>query len=150
MLRNKRRAAQWLPGVCAIVVALTISACATEPDEAALRRALDEMETALESGKTGDFVDYVTEDFSANSATLDARQLRATLVGLALRHEKIGITVSSVEITLFGDRATIKVQVLATGGSWMPQTGQVLDIESSWRRVDGDWKCFAASWTGKW
>ena len=146
----KWRASESLAAVSAIVIAVAFSGCAAEPDEAALRRAMDEMEIALESGETGDFVDYVTDDFSGNSATLDARQLRATLVALALRHEKIGITASPAEIKLFGDRATIKVQVLATGGSWMPQTGQVLNIESSWRRADGDWKCFAASWTGKW
>jgi hypothetical protein len=140
---------RWL-SVGAMLMTLIIVGCARGSDEKALREAMEQMEIALEAGETGDFLDYVTEDFSGNSAELNAAQLRGTLVGLKLRHEKLGVTLGPAAIKLFGDRATINVQILATGGTWMPETGQILDIESSWRREGGDWKCFAARWSGKW
>ena len=62
----------------------------------------------------------------------DASQLRATLVGPKFRREHIGVTAGSAEINLIDDRATINIQALAAAGSWMPETGQVLDIESTW------------------
>lgn len=140
---------KWLR-VAALMIALAVVGCAREPDAEALLRSMSEMEAALEAGETNDFLDRFSADFSGQGAELNRQQLRATLVGLKFRHENIGVTAGAPEIKLFGDRATVRVQVLATGGSWMPETGQMLEIESSWRREDGEWKCFAASWQGKW
>ncbi len=126
-----------------------LAGCRAEPDEEALRRVLGEMEEAIESGKSGDFIERLSTDFSGQDG-MDARQLRGTLLALSMRHEKLGVTLGPTTVKLFGERATVAVEVLATGGSWMPQTGQMFDIESSWKRVDGDWVCFAASWKARW
>ncbi len=133
----------------ALLVATVLAGCRAEPDEDALRRVLSEMEAAIESGKSGDFIDRLSSDFSGQDG-MDARQLRATLLALSMRHEKLGVTLGPITVKLFGERATVAVEVLATGGSWMPQTGQMFNIESSWKRVDGDWVCFAASWKARW
>lgn len=141
---------RWLPKAMLLMFSVLAIGCAREPDEAALRRALAEMETAVESAKPGDFLDHIAGDFAGQEGSVDAQQLRGTLAGLMLRHEKLGVTLGSPAIKLFGDRASIEVEALATGGSWMPETGQVLQIQSDWKRVDGEWKCFAATWTGRW
>ncbi len=132
-----------------LICLLALGGCSAEPDEAALRRVLSEMEEAIESGNSGDFIDRLSSDFAGQDG-MDSRQLRTTLLALSMRHEKLGVTLGPVAVKLFGDRATVAVEVLATGGSWMPQTGQMFDIESSWKRVDGEWVCFAASWKARW
>ena len=72
------------------------------------------------------------------------------MAALGFRHEKLGVTLGPIDVKLFDDRATVSFEALATGGSWMPQTGQMLDVESHWKRVDGQWRCFAANWKGRW
>ena len=132
------------------MLVLLLSACAGEPDEQALQRVMTEMETAIEAGDSGDFLEHISPEFSGQAGAMDARQLRGTLAALTLRHEKIGINVLSAPIKLFDDRATVTLEVLATGGSWMPDSGQMLEIESHWRRIDGEWQCFSAEWKARW
>ena len=42
-----------------------------------------------------------------------------------------------------------RFSVLATGGSggFLPDSGQVYQVETGWRLVDGEWKLLNASWT---
>jgi hypothetical protein len=123
--------------------------CAREPDEEALRRIVTEMRAALEAGDNEAFLAQVTDDFSGQAGSVDAASLRRALAALKIRHERIRATTTRFDVKLFGDRATIDLLVLATGGGWFPETGQALEIHSSWRREDGDWKCFAAEWKEK-
>lgn len=132
--------------VVVMVFTLAIAACSTEPDDAALRRILNEMESAIESGDVGAFMQPLDPEFTAQSGAMDARQLRATLLALRLRHENLSVNPGPAAVQLFDDRATIRLKVLATGGAWLPETGQLFEIESHWRRVDGDWLCFSANW----
>ena len=127
-----------------------LNGCGREPDEVALRRAVAEMQAAIESGKVGAFVEHLSADFSGQNGSIDPRQLRALLVGQALRHEHIGVTLGPITVKLFDRRATLGLDVLATGGGWLPESGQSFHIESSWRQRDGDWQCFAAQWTERW
>jgi hypothetical protein len=136
---------------CSVLLGIfTLAGCANEPDADALRRIISEMETAAESGESGDFLDHVGESFSGQSGGMDKAQLRATLIAITMRHEHIGVVPGDAEIAVTGDRATVKIRVLATGGSWMPETGQILDIDSQWQREDGDWRCISANWNGNW
>jgi hypothetical protein len=127
-----------------------LAGCASEPDADALRRIIGEMETAAESGEPGDFLEHVGETFSGQSGAMNKAQLRATLIAIKMRHEHIGVVPGDAEIEVTGDHASVKMRVLATGGSWMPETGQILDIDSQWQREDGDWRCISANWNGNW
>jgi hypothetical protein len=130
-----------------LLLVLACAGCSEEPDEAALIRIIAEMEQAVEAGEPGDFLEHMSKDFSGQGGGFDTPQVRTTLVGLKLRHEHIGVVPGDPEIVVQGDRATVKLSVLATGGTWMPETGQVLNIESDWRREEGEWRCFSAIWT---
>jgi len=139
--------ARWF---CALALATCLAGCRREPDEQALRRTIAEMEVAVEQGDHRDFLDHFDAQFAGNGGDMDLRQLRATLAALSLRHEQLGVTLGPIDVKLFDDRATIRFEALATGGSWMPQTGQMLEVESHWKRVDGQWRCFAADWKERW
>jgi hypothetical protein len=133
-----------------LLAVVGLNGCSREPDEVVLRRAVAEMQAAIEGGKVGAFVDHLSADFSGQNGSVDQRQLRALLVGQALRHEHIGVTLGPITVKLFDRRATLSLEVLATGGAWLPESGQSFHIESSWRQVDGAWQCFAAQWTERW
>lgn len=147
LLRRRLRAAV---SIAALSGLIALAGCASEPDAEALRRIIGEMETAVESGEPGDFLEHVGESFSGQSGGMNKAQLRVTLIAIKMRHERIGVVPGDAEIEVTGDRASVKMRVLATGGSWMPETGQILDIDSQWQREDGDWRCISANWNGNW
>ena len=45
--------------------------------------------------------------------------------------------------------AIARFSVLATGGSGglLPESGQVYQVETGWRLIDGEWMLINASWT---
>ena len=149
MSRNQFDLPAGLRLLLVLVALLVFAGCAREPDEEALRRIVTEMRGALEARDNEAFLDHVADDFSGQEGSVDAASLRRALAALKIRHERIRATTTRIDVKLFGDRATVDLLVLATGGSWFPETGQALDIHSSWRREGGEWKCFAAEWKEK-
>ena len=129
-----------------VIGALVLAACSRSPDEQRLRDAVAAMEAAIEAGEPGDVVEHVAEDFSGQGGQMDQRQLRAVLVAQTLRHQNIEVLLGSLDIRMFGDRATVKVNVVATGGQWLPETGRQIALESHWRFEGGEWICFRADW----
>lgn len=125
---------------------IALAACARAPDEQRLRDTIAAMETAIESGQSGDFVDHVADDFSGQGGGIDQRQLRATLLAHTLRHQNISVLMGPLDVKLYGERATVKLSVVATGGQWLPETGRQIELESHWRIEDGEWICFRADW----
>lgn len=129
-----------------IVVAMFAGACSRAPEEQRLREAVAAMEAAMEAGRPGDFTDRVADDFSGQGGQMDLRQLRAVLVAQTLRHQNISVLLGPLDIRMFGDRATVKVNLVATGGQWLPETGRQIELESHWRLEGGEWLCFRADW----
>lgn len=126
---------------------LMVAGCQRETEEARIRHAIDAMAEALEAGDSGAFIAHVAENFQSQSGGMDKRQLRALLLGETLRNPNLSITLGPPEVKLYGNRATVKINVLALGGaSFVPERGRTYEIESQWILEDGDWRCFAASW----
>lgn len=146
------RLLQQVPALVCFVGIFALTACTQEPSEQALRQTVAAMQSAIESGDASDFLDYVAEDFSGQNGALDKSQLRALIMTGILRHKHIGVASGPIKVKIFDDRyrATLHFQALLTGGEWLPENGQVLDIESHWRYGKGDWKCFSATWTARW
>jgi len=67
-----------------------------------------------------------------------------------LRHKTVSAKLGPVSVELRGSTDAIaRFSVLATGssGGFLPESGQVYQVESGWRLVDGEWKLLNASWT---
>ncbi|HWT16341.1 MAG TPA: hypothetical protein VN581_11200 [Patescibacteria group bacterium] len=129
-----------------LVMVLLLMACSRAPDEQRLRDTIAAMAASIESGESGDFVDHVADDFSGQGGGIDQRQLRAMLVAQTLRHPNISVLLGPLDVKRFGERATVKLRVIVTGGQWLPETGRQIELESHWRIEDGDWICFRADW----
>lgn len=122
--------------------------CSRAPNEQALRETLDAMQEAGETRDVGDFMTSVAEDFVGNSAEYDRRGLEQLLRMIAMQHQSLSVVRTGLTIEMHGDRAVVRMQILISGGSggWVPDSGQLLDTESAWRFVDGEWQVGSATW----
>ncbi len=130
-------------------VALCLTACAHPPDEARIRGAIEAMRHAIEERRPGDFLDHVSADFTGNDGSVDREGLHNLLRVAVLRNEDVSVAVPSIDVELAGDRATVRVVAIVTGGSGglLPERGEVYTIVSGWKRERGTWRCYNAKWS---
>lgn len=128
--------------------ALSLVACSRPPDEQRLRETVQAMETAVVERSPGDFMQHVAADF-IGSGSVDRAALHNLLRAQLIRNASIGVTRSPLDIELQLPRATVRFNVVLTGGSggMIPERAQGYDITSGWRLdEDGEWVLFLAEW----
>ncbi|GHB94007.1 nuclear transport factor 2 family protein [Thermomonas carbonis] len=133
----------------AISACLLLSACAKDDPEQAVRLQVQAMQAAIDARNAGDVEDLLAQDFVGNDG-MDRRAIRRLAAGVFLRHKDVAAKLGPVSVELRGDRDAIAhFSVLATGGSggFLPESGQVYQVESGWRLVDGEWHLLNATWT---
>lgn len=141
--------------VCAIAVVLLvvlclsgILGCSRNSPEQALRLQVDALQAAIVARNAGDIHDLLAEDFIGNEG-LDRRGARQLTAATFLRHRDIAATIGPVSVELRGGADAIaRFTVLATGssGGLLPDSGQVFDVETGWRLLDGEWRLLNATW----
>jgi len=132
-----------------LLVALLASACGEEPTvEQQVIAAIREMETHIEAGERRPFMDYVAEDFSGQHGSLNRDQLRALMIVQLNRYQRLQGQLFPIQVQPAGEEAaTAHFRALVTGGpNWLPESGQLFEFETHWRRIDGDWRLTAANW----
>jgi len=133
----------------ALVVCLLLAACAKDDPEQAVRRQVEAMQAAIDARDAGDVEALLAEDFVGNEG-MDRRAIRQLAAAVFLRHREVAAKVGPVRMEMRGDSDAIaRFSVIATGGSGglLPESGQVYQVETGWRLVDGEWKLLSASWT---
>lgn len=141
------------PRFAPLLIALLIvflGGCGSDTPEDRLRETMAQMEEAVEGRRPSAFIEHVTDDFSGESGQLDRDNLRRYLASQMMGPDSISVVLGPADIKLHGaDRATVRVTALVTGGRFIPERGERLEIESGWRLEDGDWRCYVATWTPK-
>lgn len=135
--------------VVGLLVPLLFAGCASDDPEQAVRRQVDAMQAAIDARDAGDVEDLIAKDFVGNDG-MDRRAIRQLAAGVFLRHREVAAKVGPVSVELRGKSDAIaRFSVLATGGSggFLPESGQVYQVETGWRRIDGEWKLLTARWT---
>lgn len=142
------RIRRWLAWLWCVAWVCALAACARDPSEQALRDTLDALQAAGEERDVSDFMGHVAEDFVGNRSDYDRAGLERLMRMVALRHQRIGVVKSGIEIEMHGERAVVQMRILVTGGSGglIPESGQLFDTESAWRFVDGEWMLGSATW----
>lgn len=139
-------------GVCAALVALALTGmpgCARDDPEQQVRAQLTRLQAAIDARDAGDVHALLAEDFVGNEG-MDQRAARQLAAATFLRYRDVGARFGPVTVELRGSRdATARFTVLATGGSGglLPEQGQVFDVQTGWRLVDGQWQLLSAQWT---
>ena len=132
----------------AVITALLVAGCGKDDPEQAVRGQVEAMQAAIDERDAGDVEDLLAQDFVGNDG-MDRRAIRQLAAAVFLRHKNVAAKLGPVSVELRGDTdAVAKFSVLATGGSggFLPETGQVYQIETGWRLVDGEWKLLSATW----
>ncbi len=143
------RGFQRVAGRVAMLAVLLLAGCVRQDPERAVRAQLDAMQAAIDVRDPGRIDDLLAEDFVGNDG-MDRRAIRQLATAVFLRHRDVGAKVGPVTVELRGDSDAIaRFNVIATGGSGglLPESGQVYQVETGWRLVDGEWKLLNASWT---
>lgn len=139
--RAERRVLLWA------AAALPLAACTRSDPERELRATIAKMAQAIERREPGDFLAGVAEDFTRESSAFGKQDAKRILAGILLRNEKVTVTAVVTELAIFGERASVRLRVVATGGAGLlPERGQTWEFDSTWRRVDGRWQVFNAEW----
>ena len=126
---------------------LVLSACARSTPEDALRVQLQQMQQAATAREPRAFMDGVAEDFSGE-AGIDRAALHNMMRMQFLANATVGATTGPVTVELHGDKATVRFNVMLTGGRGrvVPDRVQAYAVTSGWRLQDGEWKVYVAEW----
>lgn len=128
-------------------LAALAAGCAKEPPEAALRATIAGMQAAAEARGADTLAEAVSEEFVGPEG-MDRDQLRRTLALVWLRDKNVGVQLGPLDVELVGDRARVDFTAGTTGGAgWLPDRGQLYQVETAWRLEGGDWKLLSASWS---
>jgi ketosteroid isomerase-like protein len=126
-------------------------ACSRTPPEQAVRDRIGAMQEAIDARDAGAVGDLLADDFVGNEG-LDKRGARQLAAAMFLRYRDVSAKLGPATVELRGPRdAVARFGVLATGGTGglLPDSGQVYEVETGWRLVDGDWKLLSAEWKPK-
>jgi ketosteroid isomerase-like protein len=130
-----------------LAVAVLLAACARSDPEKELRATIATMAQAIEQHQVGDALDPVADDFTRESGAFGKQDARRLLAGVMLRNERIQLTATVTDVRIEGERAFVKLRVIATGGAGLlPERGQTWEFDTVWRREQGRWKVYNADW----
>ncbi|MEX1828824.1 hypothetical protein [Luteibacter sp. CQ10] len=131
-----------------LMIAAGLAGCHRTADEAQVREAIAASLSAAEAGHAGDAVNALSDGFDGNVGQLDKRGLGNLIRVLAFRGRKIHALTGPVSVERRGERmiATFTV-TLAAGSGLLPDDAGAYRVESGWRKEDGEWRCFTATWS---
>jgi len=146
----------WKASGKALRVAITIllcvglpvlSACRHAPDEEQVRKAIAGTTEGVEAGKASDTVEALTEDFDGNAGQLDRKSLANLIRLYALRGQKVHVLMGPMDVERRGERMVATFTVTLTAGAGvLPDNAGAYAVETGWRKEDGEWRCFTATW----
>lgn len=135
----------------ALAAAIFLSSCSDEPTiEQQVIAAILEMEQHVENAHRGEFMDMVAEDFSAQDATLGRTEFRQFMFLQWNQNQRLYAQLFPIKVDElpFGG-AMARFRALITGGSgFLPERGELYEIETTWEQVDGKWLLSSANWHG--
>ena len=107
-----------------------------------------EMETRIEAGERRPFMSHIAEDFQGQSEAMTRDQARALMIYQLNHHQRLHAQLFPIRVTETGEgTATAEFRALVTGGPrWIPESGQLYDFHTGWRRDDGEWMLISARW----
>jgi hypothetical protein len=130
-----------------VLCTVALSGCRHTPDEVQVREAIASIVHAAETNAASDVTAPLSDDFDGNAGELDRRALANMVRFFALRGEHIGVTMGPIAIDHRGERMVATFTVTLTSGSHLfPDQLGVYEVESAWRKDDGKWRCYTASW----
>lgn len=132
--------------ICALALAAGCDAELTVEQQ--VIATIREMEARIEAGERRPFMAYISEDFRGQGGSLNREQLRALLIMQLNQYQRLQGQLLPIQVEETGeDTATSRFRALVTGGpGWIPDSGQLFEFRTGWRRTDGEWQVVSADW----
>ena len=128
---------------------LCLGGCARTPPEQALRESLSELQAAVEARDAAAVEERLAEDFIGPEG-LDRDGARRLAQVLFLRYRSTDATLGPLEIAMQDqDRHAIvrfTAALTAGTGGFLPESGQVYEVETGWRLEGDEWQLVSAEW----
>ncbi|WP_407294346.1 hypothetical protein [Stutzerimonas zhaodongensis] len=139
----------WKLAVAFVTVAVLLVGCGRDDPEAALKAAVDSLQSSIENKDTSQLMDLVHNEFSANRE-LDRDWVRRTATLMFLRHRNVRVIAlnsrSWIDPT-YRDKGYSEAQVALTGAeALLPQRLGHYDVRLEWWLTDGRWQLARLSW----
>ena len=126
-----------------------LSACGQQLTvEQQIIATIREMQARIEAGERRPFMAYIADDFSGQSGSMNREQLRALMIMQLNRYQRLQGQLFPIRVEDTGDgTASAHFRALVTGGpNWIPESGQVFEFDTRWRKDGSDWLLTAADW----
>lgn len=109
---------------------------------------LQTMEEKAEAGEHFQFMDHVSESFSAQQGSMDRREFRRFMILQIAQHRRLYATFFPIYVRELGeDTASAHFRLLLTGGGGLlPESGQLFEVETQWLLDGDDWMLDDANW----
>jgi hypothetical protein len=126
---------------------IMLMACSSKPTEVALKQTIAELKAAGEARDMSAFMEHVADDFSGQQGEYNKTALSRYLLAIRVRTSNIGITTTYEKLDITGNAARVQMSVLLTdSGGVLPENGQYLRADTTWRYVSGEWLLVSADW----
>lgn len=148
---RRSAAMAWRALVLGALLCALLAGCARTPPEQALREAFDGLQEAVEARDAGDLAAFLADDFIGPGG-MDREGARRLAALHFMRHGSVGVLPGPLEIELTQQdtRARLRFGVVlsgSAGGRFLPESARAWQVDTGWRRVDGDWRMTSAAWT---
>ena len=133
-----------------IVLGLVLAGCSRTPPEQALRRTIEQMQSAIEERDASTLADGIAPDFIGPEG-MDRKAAQRLAAVVFLQNRQVGVTLGPLDIKLQPGGATVRCTAAMTGGNsaLLPTSGQVYDVTTQWRQDGDDWELVSAEWEPK-
>ncbi len=125
----------------AVLILLTMLACARESPEARVKQAFEACVKGIESSDPGAVIERLDTRFEGPGG-MDRNGAKLYLLGI-LRREKIGVTIFSNRVEVKGHEALQTTELLLTsqgGSGLLPQDASRRTFLLRWVEKDGAWR----------
>ncbi|MFV1997674.1 MAG: hypothetical protein ACC641_06650 [Acidiferrobacterales bacterium] len=130
-----------------LIATLALVACDKTPDEEKIRGALNEIEIAVQNRQTRPVLKHLSKNFTGPEG-MTVRQIRQLMAAHYFRNKNIQVVIAGLSIKITGIDADVRFNAATTGGTGLlPERLQYYDVETTWQKIDNDWRIVRADWT---
>jgi hypothetical protein len=139
--------AQLIPAF--LLICALLAGCTPSDPQAALEAAVQQLQDNLEAKNTGDVMEQLHPQFSAQQQ-YDRTWAQRTMAMLFLRHKQVQViaigTSSEVDPT-YSEKGHTRAEVAMTGAEGLiPDSARHYSVKLEWWLEDGEWKLVRLNW----
>lgn len=132
-----------------LMTCLVLSGCGRDSPLTALEKAVNQLQENLEAKRTGDVLDQLHNQFSANQQ-YDRDWAKRTMALMFLRHKHVQIIAlgkqSRIDPT-YQDKGHTEAEVTMAGAEGLiPDSARHYRVTLEWWLEDGEWKLARLNW----